>query len=151
MHGRKQEALVIQAEQRVVVEALLHPRVLNLRVQQRLEVVKALPLGQELPAMMIATGIRSFTRNELKVSFGGRVMIDALVRVDEHTDPVHIDYLSRRGPAVGQEAGGGTAEPRRPSAAPFRRGPPAVRGGASGGNGRLRPALPSGRPRCRGR
>lgn len=58
--------------------------------------------GQELPAVMVATGRRSLTRNELKVSFGGRVMIDALVRVDEHTDPVHIDYLTRCGPAEGQ-------------------------------------------------
>jgi uncharacterized protein (TIGR03067 family) len=58
--------------------------------------------GQELPAMMVNTGVRSLTRNELKVFFGGRVMIDALVRVDEHTDPVHIDYLTRCGPAEGQ-------------------------------------------------
>ena len=58
--------------------------------------------GQELPAMMVTTGVRTLVRNELKVSFGGRVMIDALVRVDERANPIQIDYLSRSGPTEGQ-------------------------------------------------
>lgn len=48
MRGRKQEAPVIAAEQRAVVEELLHQRALNPRVRERLEMVKARALGQDL-------------------------------------------------------------------------------------------------------
>ena len=51
MRGRKQEAPVIQAEQHVVVDALLRQRVGNPRVQQRLDMVKAWALGQHLLAI----------------------------------------------------------------------------------------------------
>jgi len=51
MCGHKQEAPVIQAEQRVVVDTLLRQWVLNPRVQQYLEMVKARALGQDLPAI----------------------------------------------------------------------------------------------------
>ena len=51
MRGRKQEEPVIDPEQRAVVEALLHQRTLNPRVRERLEMVKARALGQDLPTI----------------------------------------------------------------------------------------------------
>jgi transposase len=51
MRGRKQEAPVIAAEQREVVEAVLHQWTLSPRVRERLEMVKARALGQELPTI----------------------------------------------------------------------------------------------------
>lgn len=58
--------------------------------------------GKELLAAMAATGVRTAERNELTVSFGGRVMIRAAVRIDERSDPIGINYLNRSGPADGQ-------------------------------------------------
>jgi uncharacterized protein (TIGR03067 family) len=57
--------------------------------------------GQQLPAMMIQSGLRSATKNELKISFGGRTMIHALVRIDESADPMHIDYYNLEGASSG--------------------------------------------------
>ena len=51
MRGRKQEAPVIDPGQRAVVEALLRQRALNPRVRERLEMVKARALGQDLPSI----------------------------------------------------------------------------------------------------
>ncbi len=50
--------------------------------------------GQELPAMMVRTGLRVATKNELKISFGGQTMIHARVRLDEGADPMHVDYYN---------------------------------------------------------
>lgn len=50
--------------------------------------------GQALPSFMCATGLRSAKGNEVKVSFGGQVMVHALVRVDESSDPIQIDYFN---------------------------------------------------------
>jgi uncharacterized protein (TIGR03067 family) len=57
--------------------------------------------GQELPAMMLATGVRTATQNRVKISFGGQLMIDALVRIDESTDPIGVDYYNVGGSAKG--------------------------------------------------
>jgi transposase len=48
MRGRKQEVPAIEPAQRAVVEELLHQRELNPRVRERLEMVKARALGQDL-------------------------------------------------------------------------------------------------------
>jgi uncharacterized protein (TIGR03067 family) len=56
--------------------------------------VKIVRDGQELPKMMLSTGVRSAKANEVKISFGGQTMIHALVRLDESTDPIHVDYYS---------------------------------------------------------
>lgn len=53
--------------------------------------------GQELPPMMLRTGRRSAQRNEIRISFGGQVMIHALVRIDENANPIHVDYYNRGG------------------------------------------------------
>jgi uncharacterized protein (TIGR03067 family) len=58
--------------------------------------------GNELPPTMVGTGRRTATQNQVKVSFGGQLMVDALARIDERSDPVHIDYFNRCGQAKGQ-------------------------------------------------
>jgi uncharacterized protein (TIGR03067 family) len=57
--------------------------------------------GRALPAFMCASGRRVAVRNEVKVSFGGQTMIHALVRVNETTGPVEIDYYNLLGPTKG--------------------------------------------------
>lgn len=57
--------------------------------------------GQALPAFMLATGRRSARGNEVTISFGGTVMIHALVRIDDRADPVAIDYLLQAGVSEG--------------------------------------------------
>ena len=64
------------------------------RLQGDWKAVKVVHNGQELPAMMLTTGLRSANQNEVKVTFGGQLMIHALVRIDENTDPIQIDYYS---------------------------------------------------------
>ena len=48
LRRRKQEAPAIEPAQRAVVEELLHQRALNPQVRERLEMVKARALGQDL-------------------------------------------------------------------------------------------------------
>jgi uncharacterized protein (TIGR03067 family) len=50
--------------------------------------------GLELPAMMLRTGRRVAVKNEIKISFGGQLMIHALVRIDESKNPIHVDYCN---------------------------------------------------------
>jgi uncharacterized protein (TIGR03067 family) len=57
--------------------------------------------GRELPAAMLATGLRSATQHEVKIAFAGQLMIHAQVRIDEGADPIHIDYYNLHGPAKG--------------------------------------------------
>jgi uncharacterized protein (TIGR03067 family) len=71
------------------------------RLQGQWTAVKIVRDGQELPSMMLRTGLRSATKNEIKISFGGQTMIHALVRLDEKTDPIHVDYYNLGGPCKG--------------------------------------------------
>lgn len=57
--------------------------------------------GQELPSTMCKTGHRSLVRNELKITFGGQLMIHALIRVNEAANPVELDYYNLAGAAPG--------------------------------------------------
>jgi uncharacterized protein (TIGR03067 family) len=57
--------------------------------------------GQEVPPMALATGRRHATRNEVKIVFGGQVVIHALIRIDETRDPIHVDYSNIGGMAKG--------------------------------------------------
>jgi uncharacterized protein (TIGR03067 family) len=63
--------------------------------------VKIVRDGQDLPQMMLRTGLRSANRNEVKISFGGQTMIHALVRLDENHEPIHVDYYNLAGAAKG--------------------------------------------------
>ncbi len=58
--------------------------------------------GNELPPMMVTTGVRTATQNQVKVTFAGQLVVNALVRSDERADPIHIDYFNQSGPAKGQ-------------------------------------------------
>ena len=51
--------------------------------------------------MMLSTGLRTATQNQVKITFGGQLMIDAFVRIDESTDPIKVDYYNLCGPAKG--------------------------------------------------
>ncbi len=51
MRGRKQEAPVIDPEQQALVQEVLHQRTLNPRERERLEMVKARTLGQDLASI----------------------------------------------------------------------------------------------------
>ena len=51
--------------------------------------------------MMLWTGLRTADKNELKISFGGMTMIHALVRLDEGTSPIHVDYYNLDGATKG--------------------------------------------------
>ncbi len=64
--------------------------------------IEAVRNGAPMPAPMLATGTRVGVRNEVLVSWGGQVMLDALVHVDEHCTPMAIDYLLRAGASKGK-------------------------------------------------
>jgi uncharacterized protein (TIGR03067 family) len=57
--------------------------------------------GQEFPKMMRATGRRVAKDNEIKIYFGGQLIIHALVRIDEQASPLHVDYFNVGGGAKG--------------------------------------------------
>jgi uncharacterized protein (TIGR03067 family) len=57
--------------------------------------------GAELPKTMLRVGRRSAAKNEVKITFGGQVMIHALVRIDERARPVAVDYLNLGGMTKG--------------------------------------------------
>lgn len=63
--------------------------------------VKIVRDGQDLPTMMLWTGLRTAVKNEVKITFGGQTMIHALVRLDEGTDPMHVDYYNLDGAGKG--------------------------------------------------
>ncbi|MBL9208088.1 MAG: TIGR03067 domain-containing protein [Opitutaceae bacterium] len=71
------------------------------RLQGTWSAVEVIRDGDALPAMMLRTGARAATKNEIKISFGGRIMIHALVRLDETQDPVAVDYFNLDGLAKG--------------------------------------------------
>jgi uncharacterized protein (TIGR03067 family) len=71
------------------------------KLQGQWTAVKIVRDGQELPAMMLRTGLRSATKNQLTISFGGRTLIEALIRIDESTDPIHVDYYNTDGMSKG--------------------------------------------------
>ncbi|HEX3357472.1 MAG TPA: TIGR03067 domain-containing protein [Tepidisphaeraceae bacterium] len=72
-----------------------------IRLQGEWTPVKIIRDGQELPKMMLLAGRRSAKKNEINISFGGQVMIHALVKLDESTDPMHVDYYNLDGECRG--------------------------------------------------
>jgi uncharacterized protein (TIGR03067 family) len=71
------------------------------RLQGEWSATRILRDGVELPKMMVQTGRRSATRNEIRITFGGQLMIHALVRLDESAQPVAVDYCNVGGQAEG--------------------------------------------------
>lgn len=53
--------------------------------------------GMTLPPSFLKTARREGIGNRVKVSFGKKVMIDALVRIDDQKSPIWIDYLLHDG------------------------------------------------------
>ncbi len=51
--------------------------------------------------VMLASGLRTAVKNEIKVSFGGQLMIHALVQLNENENPMHVDYYNLHGSLVG--------------------------------------------------
>ena len=50
--------------------------------------------GKPLPDAYLAYGSRTQTGNETRVVFGGQAMVHALMKLDESTSPIAIDYLN---------------------------------------------------------
>jgi uncharacterized protein (TIGR03067 family) len=71
------------------------------KLQGEWAAVKIVRDGQELPSMMLRTGLRTGTKNEVKISFGGQTMIHALVKINENADPVQVDYYNLDGTCKG--------------------------------------------------
>jgi len=67
------------------------------RLQGEWSAIKIVRDGQELPPPMLKTAQRIALRNEVTISFGGQVMIRALVRFNEAADPIEIDYYNMCG------------------------------------------------------
>ena len=80
--------------------AFVHSPMLD-RLQGHWTAVKVVRDGQDLSAMILRTGLRVATKNEIKISFGGQTMIHALVRLNESTDPVQVDYFNLGGACNG--------------------------------------------------
>lgn len=92
--------------------------------------VKIIRDGKNLPSMMLRAGLRTATKNEVKITFAGQTMIHALVRLDEKADPMHVDYCNIGGACngtiqlgllkwVGEEACFCMAAPGRPRPVDF--------------------------------
>lgn len=71
------------------------------KLQGEWSAVEVVRDGDKLPALMVRLGKRSAARNNVKITFAGQVMIDALVRFDERHDPVWVDYYNAGGPTKG--------------------------------------------------
>jgi uncharacterized protein (TIGR03067 family) len=56
--------------------------------------------GKPMPAQWLAFGSRTMTGNEVKVIFGGQVMVHAKVRLGETVTPIAIDYLNLKTQAI---------------------------------------------------
>jgi uncharacterized protein (TIGR03067 family) len=50
--------------------------------------------GQAMPAAMLSFGSRSAVGNEVKVVFGGQVMVHVKLRIDDSQSPIAVDYLN---------------------------------------------------------
>lgn len=65
------------------------------RLQGEWSAVKLVRDGISLPPMMLKVGSRSMSGHAVKVDFGGQVVVDALVRLSESMDPIHVEYQDR--------------------------------------------------------
>ena len=57
--------------------------------------------GKPMPDEWLSFGSRQAAGNEVKVVFGGQVMVHAKVRIDERAAPIAVDYLTLGGPHAG--------------------------------------------------
>lgn len=64
------------------------------RLQGTWKPIRMVRSGIELPAAMLRSGVRTAVKNEVTIALGGKVLIHALVRLDETKSPIQIDYFS---------------------------------------------------------
>ncbi|MFT3878190.1 MAG: TIGR03067 domain-containing protein [Gemmatales bacterium] len=62
------------------------------RLQGEWKAVKLVMDGKDFPEGMLAAGQRVAVKNEVKIIMGGKVIIHALVRIKEGSQPLEIDY-----------------------------------------------------------
>jgi uncharacterized protein (TIGR03067 family) len=72
------------------------------RLEGEWSAVQLIRDGEEMRADWLPYGSRAATGNEVKVVFGGQVMVHAKVRIDERATPVAVDYLNLAGVAKGK-------------------------------------------------
>lgn len=72
------------------------------RLEGEWSAVRLVRDGQEMPADWLPFGSRTVAGNEVKVVFGGQVMVHAKVRIDEETAPMAVDYLNLGGASKGK-------------------------------------------------
>ena len=72
-----------------------------LQLQGEWTAVKTVLNGKALPNVMLASGLRTAVKNEIKVSFGGQLMIHALIQLNENENPMHVDYYNLHGSLMG--------------------------------------------------
>ena len=58
--------------------------------------------GEPMSADWLSYGSRTTVGNEVKVVFGGQVMVHANMRIDESARPMQVDYLNLRGSQKGR-------------------------------------------------
>lgn len=58
--------------------------------------------GTPMPAEWLPFGSRTTTGNEVKVVFGGQVMVHARMKIDDRTTPMAVDYLNLSGSHTGK-------------------------------------------------
>jgi uncharacterized protein (TIGR03067 family) len=63
--------------------------------------VKLVMDGKPMPDEWLSFGSRTANGNEVKVVFGGQVMVHAKVRIDESATPMAVDYLNLNGRQAG--------------------------------------------------
>jgi len=68
-----------------------------MRLEGEWTAVRVIRDGKELPEMMVRTGLRKAAQNRITIMFGGQIMTEALVKIDESANPVHVDYCNTGG------------------------------------------------------
>lgn len=72
------------------------------RLEGEWAAVRLVARGEEMRKDWLAFGTRTARGNEVKVVFGGQVMVHAKVRIDEAVSPIAIDYLHLAGAPKGR-------------------------------------------------
>jgi uncharacterized protein (TIGR03067 family) len=67
------------------------------RLEGEWDPVKLVMDGKPMPDEWLSFGSRTAVGNEVKVVFGGQVMVHAKVRIDETAAPMAVDYLCLKG------------------------------------------------------
>jgi uncharacterized protein (TIGR03067 family) len=71
------------------------------RLEGEWAAVRLIRDGENMPSMVLKTGRRSATKNESKILFGGQLIIQAKIKIDETHDPMHVDYCNIGGMTKG--------------------------------------------------